>query len=269
VATIPHRDTVRLLADVLHLTGQARAEFEAAARGRPVPGVVASATRTLPRDIASFTGRQRELAELMAAAAGAGGVVGIRAIGGMAGVGKTAFAVHAAHGLAPRFPGGQIFLALHGHNPGQHPVDPADALASLLLAAGVIPAQIPPGTEARAALWRDWLAGRQLLLVLDGAVGSEQVLPLLPGAGGSLVLITSRRHLSALDDATTISLDTLPPEEAARTVTAPAPVRPDHRPRRPGLAALLHHAQPEKPAGRVSPRLGNLKDVWLSRSRPT
>ena len=65
------------------------------------------------------------------------------------------------------------------------------------------------------ALWRDRLAGQQLLLILDDAVGSEQVLPLLPGSGGSLVLVTSRRHLSALEDATPVSLDTLPPEEAA------------------------------------------------------
>ena len=139
----------------------------------------------------------------------------IHAIGGMAGVGKTAFAVHAAHRLAGRFPGGQIFLPLHGHTPGQRPVDPADALASLLLAAGVPAAQVPAGLEARMALWRDRLAERQLLLVLDDAASSEQVRPLLPGAGGSLVLVTSRRHLSALDDATAVSLDTLPPDQAA------------------------------------------------------
>jgi transcriptional regulator with XRE-family HTH domain len=201
VAT-PQKETVRLLAGALGLTGPARAEFEAAARSRPAAGGAAVPPRTLPRDIASFTGRQQELAELMAAvadAADAGGVVGIHAIGGMAGVGKTAFAVHAAHRLADRFPGGQIFLALHGHTPGQQPVDPADALASLLLTAGVAPAQIPPGLAARMALWRDRLAGRQLLLVLDNAAGSEQVLPLLPGTGGSLVLVTSRRQLSALE----------------------------------------------------------------------
>ena len=64
------------------------------------------------------------------------------------------------------------------------------------------------------ALWRDRLAGRQLLLILDDAVGSEQVLPLLPGSGGSLVLVTSRRHLTGLEDATAVSLDTLPPGEA-------------------------------------------------------
>jgi tetratricopeptide (TPR) repeat protein len=145
----------------------------------------------------------------------AGAVVGIHAIGGMAGVGKTAFAVHAAHRLAGRFPGGQIFLSLHGHTPGQRPADPADALASLLLTIGVPAGQIPPGLEARMALWRDRAAGRQLLLILDDAASSEQVRPLLPGAGGSLVLVTSRRHLTALDDAGSISLDTLPPGEAA------------------------------------------------------
>jgi tetratricopeptide (TPR) repeat protein len=184
-------------------------------RNRAVPGGAAAATRTLPRDLISFTGRQRELGELVAAAADAGGVVGIHAIGGMAGVGKTVFAVHAAHQLADRFPAGQIFLPLHGHTPGRQPVDPADALASLLLTVGVPTAQIPPGLEARMALWRDRLGERQLLLVLDDAASSEQVIPVLPGNGGSLVLVTSRRHLSALEDATAISLDTLPPGEAA------------------------------------------------------
>jgi hypothetical protein len=165
---------------------------------RPGRGArVAAATRTLPRDLASFTGRQEELEQLVQAVAGAGGVVGIHAIGGMAGVGKTAFAVHAAHRLASRFPGGQIFLALHGHTPGQAPVGPADALASLLLTAGVAAGQVPPGLEARMALWRDRLAGRRLLLVLDDAAGSEQVRPLLPGAGPSLVLVTSRRQVGA------------------------------------------------------------------------
>jgi tetratricopeptide (TPR) repeat protein/transcriptional regulator with XRE-family HTH domain len=214
-----HKDTARLLADALHLIGPDRAQFEAVARrrdpGNAGPGAAAAATRTLPRDIVSFTGRQQELQELLEAAAGSAGVVGIHAIGGMAGVGKTAFAVHAAHRLAPRFQAGQIFLPLHGHTPGQQPVDPGDALASLLLSLGVPAAQIPPGLEARMALWRDRLAGQQLLLVLDDAASSEQVRPLLPGTDGSLVLVTSRRHLSALEDATAVSLDSLPSGEAA------------------------------------------------------
>jgi tetratricopeptide (TPR) repeat protein/transcriptional regulator with XRE-family HTH domain len=226
VALTARKETTRLLADALGLDGAVRVSFERAARGRSPAAVspaapaggVAAATRTLPRDIASFTGREHELRQLAGVVTGAGspgGMVSIHAIGGMAGVGKTALAVHAAHRLADRFPAGQIFLPLHGHTPGQRPVDPVDALASLLLTAGVPAAQIPPGLEARMALWRDRLAEKQLLLLLDDAASSEQVLPLLPGSGGSLVLVTSRRHLSALEDATTVSLDTLPPGQAA------------------------------------------------------
>jgi len=218
--TTPRKETVRLLADALMLAGQVRLQFEATARGRGGPDAKAdgltAATRTLPRDIASFTGRDRELAELAeAAAAAVGGVVSIHAIGGMAGIGKTAFAVHAAHRLASRFPGGQVFVPLHGHTPGQRPADPADALAGLLLSLGVAAGQIPPGLEARMALWRDRAAGRQLLLILDDAADINQVIPLLPRSGGSLVLVTSRRQLLALEDATPISLDTLPPDQAA------------------------------------------------------
>ncbi len=223
------KDTALLLAGALGLTGPQRAAFEAAARGAPAPGPraagngrlagsAAAASRTLPRDTAAFTGRAGELERLTAGLADAtvgGGVVGICAIGGMAGIGKTTLAVHAAHRLAGRFPDGQIFLPLHGHTPGQRPVDPADALASLLLAAGVAAEAIPAGLDARAGRWRDFLAGKKVLLVLDDAAGHEQVGPLLPGTAGSLVLITSRRRLAALDDAAVLSLDILPPGEAA------------------------------------------------------
>jgi tetratricopeptide (TPR) repeat protein/transcriptional regulator with XRE-family HTH domain len=244
IAATPRRETVRLLADALHLIGADRAQFEVAARGRPMIGGTdgaAGALRTLPRDIASFTGRQRELQELVDAAvgaAGAGGGVGIHAIGGMAGIGKTAFAVHAAHRLADRFPAGQIFLPLHGHTPGQQPVDPGDALASLLVTIGVPAAQIPPGVEARMALWRDRLAGKQLLLVLDDAASSEQVRPLLPGTSGNLVLVTSRRHLSALEDLAAISLDTLPRDEAADLLVRLA-ARPGLSPADPAVGEII------------------------------
>jgi transcriptional regulator with XRE-family HTH domain len=86
------KDTARLLADALGLTGEGRAGFEATARGRSAPasvGGIAGATRTLPRDASSFTGRKPELRHLVETAAGSGGVVGIHAIGGMAGIGKT------------------------------------------------------------------------------------------------------------------------------------------------------------------------------------
>lgn len=221
------KETTRLLADALNLAGTARARFEGAARGYldaadEIPGgqgkparSVAATTPVLPHDIRGFTGRVPDLARLMSAVAGTGGVVGIYAIDGMAGVGKSAFAVHAAHVLASRFPDGQIFLQLHAHTAGHRPVEPIDALASLLLTSGVPAEQIPPELTERASLWRSCLAGKRVLLLLDDAASHEQVTPLLPGTGGSLVLITSRRHLSALNGATSICLETLPPDEAA------------------------------------------------------
>jgi tetratricopeptide (TPR) repeat protein/transcriptional regulator with XRE-family HTH domain len=240
-----HKDTAQLLAGALGLDGPAGELFVAAARGKaPAAHVLAArqgqalgafaavATRALPRDIAAFTGRQAELTRLMSAIdglAGNGGVVGIHAIDGMAGIGKTTFGVHAAHRLAPRFPDGQFFLPLHAHTRGQRPVGPADALASLLLTAGVPAAQIPPGLEARAGRWRDHVAGKKILLLLDDAASHDQLRPLLPGSGGSLVLITSRRRLAAVEDAMVISLDALPPGDAAVLLARLAA--------RPGLAA--------------------------------
>ncbi len=247
-----HKDTALLLADALGLPDPVRAVFVLAARGRAAAaevlaaregaaaGASAAAARTLPRDIGSFTGRESELRQLVGAVAGAlgsGGVIGIHAIGGMAGIGKTTFAVHAAHRLGSRFPDGQFFLPLHAHTPGQRPVDPADALASLLLTAGVGAQQIPPGLEARAGRWRDCVAGKKILLLLDDAAGHEQVTPLLPGTAGALVLVTSRRHLTALEDATAISLDTLAPGEAAGLLARLA-ARPGLDPGDPAVAEI-------------------------------
>ena len=219
---LPPTDRLDVLADLLGATWPERRAL-ATARDhieelRRHPGAqaasTASARRTLPQDVAAFTGRENQLRDLIAAAR-PNGDVGLFTIGGMAGVGKTAFAVRAAHQLAGQFPDGQIFLPLHGHTPGQRPVQPADALASLLQITGRAPRQLPSGLEARASLWRGWLAGQRLLLVFDDAYGHEQVRPLLPGTPGSLVLVTSRRRLTALENARAVSLDVLPPDEAA------------------------------------------------------
>ncbi|HEY9241796.1 MAG TPA: NB-ARC domain-containing protein, partial [Streptosporangiaceae bacterium] len=251
------KDSARLLADALELSAEVRVSFIAAARGRaPAAEVLAAqraaavptaaATRSLPRDIGGFTGREPELARLVGTLASAadGGLVGIHAIDGMAGIGKTTFAVHAAHRLAGQFPDGQFFLPLHAHTAGQRPVDPADALASLLLTAGVPAQQIPPDLEARAGRWRDHVAGRKILLVLDDAAGQEQVQPLLPGTAGSLVLVTSRRRLTALDDAAVISLDTLSPDEAAALLAQ--------------LSGRAELADPAGPAGEIARLCGYL-----------
>lgn len=242
----PQRETIRLLADALGLDRDVRTTFEKSARGHALDlpavstqvGGLSEATRALPRDVRSFTGREPELLQLMNAArdaASSGSVVAIAAIGGMAGVGKTALAVHAAHQLAGQFPDGQIFLPLNGHTPGQQPADPSDALESLLLLTGS--RKIPAGLEPRAALWRKYLAGKRVLLVLDDAVGSDQVRSLLPGTPGSLVLVTSRLRLKALPDIAVLSLDILPPAQA-RDMLIRLSDRPDLSPDDAAIADL-------------------------------
>ncbi len=179
----------------------------------------------LPADVAGFTGRAAELAALDALAgarAGAGGGSGgsdtvvISAIDGMAGVGKTALAVHWAHRVAGRFVDGVLYVNLRGWAAGE-PVRPLDALAGFLRAVGVPAEQVPVDVDEAAGLFRSRLAGRRMLVVLDNARDAEQVRPLLPGAPGCLVLVTSRDRLSGLvarDGARRLSLDVLAPGEA-------------------------------------------------------
>ncbi len=153
-----------------------------------------------------------------------GGRGGGSAIGGMPGVGKTALAVHAAHRLASQFPDRQLLISLHGHTPGRDPVTPRDALAALLSATGTDPRVLPPDLPERAALWRHRMAGQNALLILDNAASSAQVTPLLPGAPGCLVLVTSRRHLGDLPGAVTpVPLDALAPGQAREMFLRLAP----------------------------------------------
>ncbi|MGW3955711.1 hypothetical protein ACWEKM_33450 [Streptomyces sp. NPDC004752] len=133
----------------LHVTPEAPAA--------PAP---VTALRTLPRDVAEFTGRQAEVEQLLAAAQPAQ-VVAIHTVDGMPGVGKTALVVHAARQLTDRFPDGQLFVRLHAHTPGQNPADPADALAALLPSIGIDPRNVPDGLQTRAGWWRDRLTGKR------------------------------------------------------------------------------------------------------------
>ncbi|HXS62582.1 MAG TPA: tetratricopeptide repeat protein [Streptosporangiaceae bacterium] len=220
----PHPESARRLARALELPDAERADLMAAA---VPPGRTRAAAqdrtgrgpRHLLSDTALFTGRDREMDALLALAGQGGsgappGAVVISAIDGMGGVGKTALALHAAHRLADRFPDGHLFIDLAGFTAGAQPLDPAQALADLLRDLGTPPQLIPADPEARAGFYRDRLHGTRTLIVLDNAVGEEQVRPLLPGTGSCLVLITSRRRLAALDDALPLPLDVLAPAEA-------------------------------------------------------
>lgn len=154
----------------------------------------------LPPAPAHFTGRDDLIEELRAALThGSGSAVAV--VTGMAGVGKSALAVHVAHALREEFPDGQLYFNLHGATPGMTPLDPGHALSALLRDLGVDPRQVPDEQDAAAALLRSTLAPTRTLLVLDDAASAAQVRPLLPAGTGCAVVVTSRSPLTALDGA--------------------------------------------------------------------
>lgn len=164
----------------------------------------------LPADIADFTGRAGELSQVYRKLIPEAGqqprhAPPIAVLAGIGGIGKTCIAVHASHGLAKHFPDGQLYADLHGGAP--HTVHPMQVLERFLRACGVPGTQIPEGLDERAEVYRNLLADRKILVVLDDVAGESQVYPLLPASGSAGVLITSRSRLAGLAGATRIEVD--------------------------------------------------------------
>src|SRR5262249_28457338 len=75
----------------------------------------------------------------------------------------------------PPAPSDGIVRPGHGATAGQRPAEPAGALGSLLLTAGLAGPQVAPGPQTRATRWRDHVAGQKILLLLDDAASHDQV----------------------------------------------------------------------------------------------
>jgi DNA-binding SARP family transcriptional activator/tetratricopeptide (TPR) repeat protein len=210
----PSSELQQVFADLLADRPLATGSAPASAANQAVPAAV---PQQLPAPPPSFVGRTAELSQLDDNVDSSAMV--ITTIDGMAGVGKTALAVHAAHRLAGHYPDGQLFLDLHGFTEGVAPVDPSEALDRMLRSLGVPGDQIPPHLDDRAALFRSRLADRRVLILLDNAATEAQVAPLLPGSPGCLVLVTSRHRLAGLDQTRSVSLDVLPPADAVNMFT--------------------------------------------------
>src|SRR5271165_409855 len=139
-------------------------------------------------------------------------------------------------------------MRLYGHVPGVLPADPGDVLLALLLAIGTPPSAIPAESGDRAEFWREKMADRPALLLLDDARDSEQVRTLLPGGEPALVLVTNRQQLSILPEATNIPLEILHPAHAASLLVRLV--------RRPGLRAddarVAEKRQPARQASMTS-----------------
>ncbi|MEU2611440.1 AfsR/SARP family transcriptional regulator [Micromonospora sp. NPDC007271] len=202
----------------------APAERTTALLGRPAPMVraallarpLAGPPAELPAAPYHFVGHAAELDRARAQLRETGGgSASHRPAGllvtGMAGVGKTALALRAAHLERDRFPDGQLYADLRGS--GSDPADPADVLVAFLNSLGVSARLMPP-PEERGRLYRTLLAGRRVLVFLDDAT-ERQVRPLLPGQPESLVVVTGRARMASLDGLLPLDLGTLTHAEAA------------------------------------------------------
>jgi DNA-binding SARP family transcriptional activator/tetratricopeptide (TPR) repeat protein len=201
----------------------------AAAQATLAEPVRPAAPAELPHTPVAFLGRDAELARLDQVLAAHHGATGpVVAITGPAGVGKTALAVHWAHRVRGSFPDGQLYVDLHGYHAERDPLGASEVLRRLLRSLGVPAAEVPGAPEERSALFRTMLADRRVLVVLDNARGSAELLPLLPGSRSG-VLVTSRRRLDGLvaqADAHLVELAPLGLEAAVRVF---ARVAGEHR----------------------------------------
>ncbi|MFD5029501.1 BTAD domain-containing putative transcriptional regulator [Streptomyces sp. NPDC058405] len=190
-------------------------------QGEPTEYDGAGPPMMLPPDTDDFIGRQAELTALRTQLAPAGTGRGPRylLVTGMTGVGKTALAVHAAHTSAVHFPDGQLFAELA--RPDGAPKSPREVLIGLLRGLGALGADATGSAaydrkdlDELVRLYRARTAGKRLLVVLDGAVTSRQLDPLLPGSPEAVVLITSRARLTRVTGARTTALAPLGDSQA-------------------------------------------------------
>jgi tetratricopeptide (TPR) repeat protein/transcriptional regulator with XRE-family HTH domain len=213
----PQRRTVSALADALGLSSADHEALTGAAKaGRPRASADSAGVCELPRGIPDFTGRRDELEGLVRLAERAtdDGPAAIATISGGPGLGKTALVVHAAYRLAGHFPDGSFFVDLRGMDAA--PIGPGVALTRLLRGFGVPEGRIPQDEEERAGHYRALLRRRRSLIVLDNATDEAQVRPLLPGGGGSLAVVTSRRSLAGLEGVHHVPLAEMASVESVR-----------------------------------------------------
>lgn len=192
-----------------------RRRSEAAATKVPELGV----PRQLPAGPQLLVGRDRQMDDLVDHLMRPSHLPRVALISGPAGVGKTALALSAAQRVASRYPDGQLYADLHAGS-GEAAISTSSVLTRFLRALGTPPSRSGSTVEESSALLRSELARRSVLLVLDNVADASQVLALLPGSGGSDLLVTSRRRLPEVTTTHAVELTAVGPRASRSLIAA-------------------------------------------------
>jgi tetratricopeptide (TPR) repeat protein/transcriptional regulator with XRE-family HTH domain len=215
--TTPQRRTVTALARGLELSEADLRRLSRAARAGRGGGCTPVGVRAVARGVADFVGRERELSRFTELAASGTAPV-VVTVSGAPGVGKTTLALEAARRLADRFTDGQIVVDMRGLE--AEPPSPSELMLGVLRALRVADRELASaGPRGHLHLYRQTLARRRLVLVLDNARDEAQVRPLLPAAGAGVVVVTSRRMLTGLEGVHRLPLDPLGADESTALLT--------------------------------------------------
>jgi hypothetical protein len=174
----------------------------------------------LPARDPVFVGREADVAaacRLVETAAPEGGIV---LLVGPAGIGKTQLALAVAAHLAPRFPDGQVWVALRGSGPT--PLSPEYALAGVMHRFHSR-LHLPARQEHLETTYRGYVLQETQTLILADDAADAALLAALRPPPGCVLLVTSRLPLTLLYGQI-YYLDPLPLMVTARLLQETAPV---------------------------------------------
>jgi DNA-binding SARP family transcriptional activator/DNA-binding transcriptional ArsR family regulator len=167
----------------------------------------------LPAEIPDFVGRSQELAEFRALLPDGTGLRVVNLVG-RPGIGKSTFAIHAAHTVRERFGDGQLYVSRSDGRPVR------EVLVGFLKALGADEQEVPASVGEAALMFRSWTADRKLLIVLDDVESAEQIQYLLPGGASCTVIVTSRVRIGGLPGGAHLKLPVLAAEESVSLLSA-------------------------------------------------
>ncbi|MGO1050616.1 hypothetical protein [Crossiella sp. CA198] len=171
--------------------GGVHLQVNTAARPLPRPS-------QLPQGVANLVNQKRVLGSLAAGMSERPELDApkLKVLLGIPGSGKTTVALHFLRHCAADFPDGQLYLNLGAGS--EQPRTVGAALTEALLALGFERGALPADAGGLGAVFRSVTEGRAFQLLIDDAALATQVESLLPGRGGSVVVVTGSGNFGTL-----------------------------------------------------------------------